>query len=188
MKKNTILTSTVFLVLTAVTIYFSFNASALDNHATQSLDSISEQLKSFTDYTINISGHTDNIGSDSYNYKLSEQRVIAVKNYLVSKNVDSVKMKFNIYGEFMPAVPNTSDSNCALNRRVELTIIGQKINISLPQTTLSGQQNKDSIKPQKQDSIAISSRDKEVKKKKNKKRLIWTGWKTGFHWDTPGKN
>lgn len=187
MKKLTA-TLTAFLVLTAVTINFGFDSSILDNRASQSLDIIAGQLKSFADYTIHLSGHTDNIGSDNYNDKLSHKRVTAVKNYLIAKGVDSTKIKSDSYGERKPTVPNTSDSNRALNRRVEVTISGQQNNITPPQTTSSGQTSKDSIISQKQDSVVILPHEKEVKKKKKRKRLVWTGWKTGFHWDTAGDN
>ena len=171
MKKH-LPTLTAFLALTAVTICFGFNHSALDNPATRSLDSIIQQLNSFSDYTIHLSGHTDNIGSDSYNDKLSKKRVIAVKNYLIAKNIDSTKIKCDSYGERKPPVPNISDSNRALNRIVELTISGQKINTAPKQPTSSGQQNKDTIISQKRDLIVILPHKKEQKKKKLRKRLV----------------
>lgn len=188
MTKNTLNTLTAFLALTAVIVCFGFNSSTVDSHASQSLDSIVQQLDSLTDYKIHLSGHTDNIGSDNYNDKLSKERVIAVKNYLISKNIDSTRITFDFYGERKPTVPNTSDDNRALNRRVELTISGQKSNTAPQQTTFPEQQSKDSINPQKRDSAVIVPVEKEIKKKKNKRRLIWTGWRTGFHWSTPGKD
>lgn len=175
----------VFLSLTAVIVCFGFNSSTIDKRASQSLDSILQQLDSFADYTIHLSGHADNIGSNNYNDKLSKERVIAVKHYLISKNIDSTKVEFDFYGEHKPVAPNTSDNNRALNRRVEVTIIGRKINTTPPQTTLSIQTNKDTINPKKYDNVAIPSKEKEIKKRKSKRRLVWTGWKTGFHWSTP---
>lgn len=183
MKKK--ITTLSLLVLTVVTVYFSFNVSTLDNNATQSIESLIQQLSLSTDYTIHLSGHSDNIGSDTYNDKLSEQRVIAVKNYLIAKNIDSTKIRLDSYGECSPAVPNTSNNNRALNRRVELTIITNKINTVPSQTISPEQHNKDIISPQKQENIVIPQVNKEIKWKKNKRHLVWTGWKTGFHWSTP---
>ncbi|MBK7573626.1 MAG: OmpA family protein [Bacteroidetes bacterium] len=174
--------------MSAVTIHFSFNASALDKAATQSLDSIVQQAQTFSDYTIYVSGHTDDIGSSKYNEELSQKRAVAVRNYLIAHKIDSTKIKYDSFGERKPAVPNSSDANRALNRRVEITISGQKTGTTYTESTVPAPEQKiDSIVSQDPTKIAVLPAKKEFTKKKSKRRLVWTGWKTGFHWTTAGK-
>lgn len=179
---------TVLVTSLVITVFFGLSSYSIDDQTAKSLDDIVLQLASFSDYTIHLSGHTDNTGSAGFNDKLSEQRAIAVKKYLISKNVDSTKIQFDFYGEQKPAFPNTSDVNRALNRRVELTISGQKINIDSIQITPSPPQRIDSVRiaPKKQETVEAPVVQKQVKKKKVRRRLVWTGWRTGFHWSTAG--
>jgi len=89
-------------LIIVMTVCFGFNSSVLDDRAYQSLDNIIGQLDSLSGYTIHLSGHTDNSGSNNYNNILSEQRAIAVKKYLISKNIDSTKITVDFYGECEP--------------------------------------------------------------------------------------
>ena len=72
---------------------------------------------------IEISGHTDNEGSDAYNQKLSEGRAAAVVSYLASKGVNSDRMLSVGYGESRPIDTNQTEEGQAQNRRVEFTLI-----------------------------------------------------------------
>lgn len=112
-------------------VHFDNNSSLLKFSDKQMLDSLITELKPFTSYLINLSGHTDNVGSDKYNIKLSQDRTISVKNYLTAKSIDSLKINFQYFGESKPKIENISDNNKATNRRVEITInvdnIGQKM-------------------------------------------------------------
>lgn len=134
---------------TKTTIYFDFNESRIDNRACKSLDSLVQHLKSFTDYSINLGGHTDSIGSNLYNDKLSLRRAIAVKSYLALKNIDTNKVKFDSYGKRKPIVPSISLSNRAFNRRVEITINVNKNTNLIDSASLSNQQNNDKTEKQK---------------------------------------
>lgn len=186
-KANLVLTASFILIV--MTVCFGFNSSILDNRAQKELDAVIIQLDSFSDYKVNLNGHTDDIGSNSYNEKLSKERAIAVRNYLISKKVDSTKITIDYSGEDEPVVPNISEENRAFNRRVELTISGQKRITPQPEIL------KDTVIPQKQVNGTISPVQREVKittseahkKKKVRRRLVWTGWRTGFHWSTSGK-
>lgn len=71
---------------------------------------------------IEIGGHTDDVGSDENNQILSAKRAYEVYQYFVSKSVTVERLLYIGYGETKPKVPNTSDYNRALNRRVELMI------------------------------------------------------------------
>ena len=76
------------------------------------------------DWIIEISGHTDNIGSDKYNQKLSEKRAKSVKKYLLANfNIDKSRLIAKGYGESQPFATNNTSEGRALNRRVEFNII-----------------------------------------------------------------
>jgi OOP family OmpA-OmpF porin len=72
---------------------------------------------------IEISGHTDSEGSESYNQKLSEGRAKSVVNYLISKDIEATRMKAVGYGESKPIDTNFNDAGQARNRRVEFTLL-----------------------------------------------------------------
>lgn len=190
MKEKINLALTASLLLILMTVCFGFNSSVLDIRAQQALDGVVTQLDSLSDYTIHLSGHTDNIGSDSYNEKLSEKRAIAVRDYLISKHVDSTKITICYAGEGEPIVPNVSEENRALNRRVEVTIGGERIETTQPEipkqkAAILEQEVNETISPIQKEVKITSSEVR--KKKKVKRRLVWTGWRTGFHWSTSGK-
>jgi outer membrane protein OmpA-like peptidoglycan-associated protein len=70
-----------------------------------------------------ISGHTDSMGSDEYNLKLSRRRVDAVYNFLVENGIGADRISEEAYGESKPIKENNSSTNRAFNRRVEFKII-----------------------------------------------------------------
>jgi outer membrane protein OmpA-like peptidoglycan-associated protein len=81
--------------------------------------------KIFIDYPdtdILIEGHTDNVGSKSYNNSLSQRRALAVSTALTNEGVNSSRIKTKWYGESQPIVENNSAENRASNRRVEFVI------------------------------------------------------------------
>ena len=74
---------------------------------------------------IEIIGHTDDVGEDDYNMELSEQRAASVRDYLVSKGLDSSKVVTTGMGETMPIASNNTPEGRAENRRVEILILGR---------------------------------------------------------------
>jgi len=104
-------------------ITFGFDSSALTPQAQTALDSVAKVLNHYPDTTINITGHTDDTGSDSYNQKLSEARGLSVSNYLSRHNVSYARLSAQGMGERMPKFPNSDEANRAQNRRVELAIV-----------------------------------------------------------------
>jgi hypothetical protein len=76
-----------------------------------------------SDIKIELSAHTDDVGADAYNFKLSDQRAAAVAEYLIAKGIAKSRIISKGYGKTQPLVPNTSDENRAKNRRVELKVI-----------------------------------------------------------------
>jgi outer membrane protein OmpA-like peptidoglycan-associated protein len=69
-----------------------------------------------------IDGHTDNVGSDDYNQKLSDSRAASVMNYIVSKGVDASRITAAGHGESMPIADNKTAAGRQKNRRVEMKL------------------------------------------------------------------
>jgi outer membrane protein OmpA-like peptidoglycan-associated protein len=103
-------------------ILFGFDSYALTPAAKTNLDKLKTVLTDFPDTDIEIQGHTDDTGTDSYNEKLSERRADAVKDYLKSKGIARNRLNTVGYGEAAPAYENNSDDNRSKNRRVEFLI------------------------------------------------------------------
>src|SRR6476619_4141355 len=72
---------------------------------------------------IEMSAHTDSRGSDEYNFKLSDNRARSVMEYILSKGIAPNRITSKGYGETMPVVPNDTDEQRQLNRRVEFKIV-----------------------------------------------------------------
>jgi len=74
---------------------------------------------------VEISGHTDFVGAKAFNKRLSEKRAAAVKSFLVSKGVDTRRIKTVGYGEERPLASNDDEKEGrSLNRRVEFRVLG----------------------------------------------------------------
>lgn len=103
-------------------VNFDFDSSALTSAAQNNLDKLAQVLINNPDTNINIYGHTDSKGSDSYNMSLSERRANSVKSYLIGKGIASGRMFAKGEGESMPIATNDTDAGRAKNRRVEFAI------------------------------------------------------------------
>lgn len=103
-------------------VLFGFDKSDLTPEAVTNLGSLTEILQKYPDTDIEIQGHTDNKGSDSYNQGLSEKRAQTVSNYLASKGIRNSRMKTKGFGESVPKYSNDSENGRAQNRRVEFLI------------------------------------------------------------------
>ncbi len=103
-------------------ILFDFDKYNLKPQAIKVLDSVVNLLKNYNYKWIIVSGHTDNIGSDSYNYRLSEQRARSVASYLIAKGIPAMYIKTVGYGKNKPIVPNDTEEHRAMNRRVEIVV------------------------------------------------------------------
>ena len=69
-----------------------------------------------------IAGHTDNVGNEEYNNKLSKERAAAVVTYLTGKSIAASRLTSDGFGKAKPVADNNSEDAKALNRRVEFTI------------------------------------------------------------------
>lgn len=100
-------------------IHFEFDKDKIRPESFPILDAVVDVLVQNPKIRIEIQGHTDNKGSPAYNKSLSDRRAASVRKYLVAKGIDSGRLVSKGYGMERPIVPNTSDQNRALNRRVQ---------------------------------------------------------------------
>jgi OOP family OmpA-OmpF porin len=103
-------------------INFDFDKSNIKPEFTPVLDEGVDILKANPDAKIVIGGHTDSVGTDAYNQKLSERRAQSVLDYFAKKGIDKNRMKAVGYGEAKPIADNKTKEGRALNRRVELQV------------------------------------------------------------------
>lgn len=104
-------------------ITFEVNSAELNTNSYTELNRIIEFLKLNNNVKIELSAHTDDLGSDWYNLRLSEKRAQMASKYLIDNGINEDMIMAKGYGETMPILPNTSDENRAQNRRVEIKII-----------------------------------------------------------------
>ena len=104
------------------TVNFDFNSANLTTLAKTNLDKLVTVLKNNPDTNINIYGHTDSIGSDAVNLRISAQRAAAVKNYFVANGISASRMFTEGLGKSSPIASNDTDAGRAKNRRVEFAI------------------------------------------------------------------
>jgi len=105
---------------------FDFDKSVVKPEGRRELDDLVAQLPQIQLEVILAVGHTDSVGSAAYNQKLSMRRAEAVKAYLIGKGVSPSRISISGKGETQPVADNRSRQGRALNRRVEVEIIGNR--------------------------------------------------------------
>jgi len=107
-------------------IYFDFDKWTFKNESYNELNKLERMMKQSQGIQVEISGHTDNIGTGAYNTFLSRRRAEAVKDFLTGKGIDPRRVKAAGYGETKPLASNDDEKDGReLNRRVEFLVIGQ---------------------------------------------------------------
>ena len=104
------------------TVNFDFNSSNLTSLAKTNLDKLVTVLRNNPDTNINIYGHTDSVGSDAVNLRISAQRAAAVKSYFSAQGISSSRLFTEGLGKSSPVASNDTDAGRAKNRRVEFAI------------------------------------------------------------------
>ena len=104
-------------------IQFEYNSSALTEDSQQGIQMLTEFLQRNPDLKVELAGHTDNVGSESYNLKLSFERADSVRNALIAHGIEGSRLTAKGYGASRPVAPNDTDEHRALNRRTEMIII-----------------------------------------------------------------
>ena len=107
---------------------FDFDKSVLKPAAQASLDSLAGKVKSLTLEVIVAVGHTDSVGTDAYNQKLSIRRAEAVKKHLISEGIEAKRIYVEGKGESQPVADNKTAEGRAKNRRVQIEAIGTRKN------------------------------------------------------------
>ncbi|MEI6174785.1 MAG: OmpA family protein [Bacteroidota bacterium] len=103
-------------------IYFPFNSFDLTMESKAVLDQLIDFLSESQNISIQIQGHTDNIGNDASNLKLSESRAHSVYNYLIEKGIAEKRLTYKGFGKAMPVAENDSEEGRARNRRTVFVI------------------------------------------------------------------
>jgi len=112
----------------AADAFFDFDKSALKKEGKAKLDDLVGKVKGISLEVIIAVGHTDSVGSDAYNQKLSVRRAEAVKAYLVSKGIEKNRVYTEGKGEKQPVADNKTKEGRAKNRRVEIEVVGTRAN------------------------------------------------------------
>ena len=103
-------------------ILFDFNSAALRGESQRTLSDLAANFRNYPDEQVTVEGHTDSVGTPSYNQTLSEQRASVVSNYLTDQGVPSSRITSIGYGETRPKASNDTPEGRQLNRRVEIHI------------------------------------------------------------------
>ena len=103
-------------------VYFATNKYSINANSKLALDKLQKIFAEYPETNIMIEGHTDDVGTEVYNSRLSKRRADAVGNALKAAGVSASRLIIHWYGETQPIVENNSDENRALNRRVQFVI------------------------------------------------------------------
>ncbi len=112
----------------AADAFFDFNKSVVKPEGKAKLDDLVGKIKGINLEVIIAVGHTDAVGGDAYNQKLSVRRSEAVKAYLVSKGIEKNRVYTEGKGEKQPVADNKTAEGRAKNRRVEIEVVGTRAN------------------------------------------------------------
>ncbi|WP_343231011.1 outer membrane protein OmpA [Variovorax sp. WS11] len=112
----------------AADAFFDFDKSVLKPEGRAKLDDLVSKIRDVNLEVIIAVGHTDSIGTDGYNQRLSVRRAEAVKAYLVSKGIERNRVYTEGKGEKQPVADNRTKEGRAKNRRVEIEVVGTRAN------------------------------------------------------------
>jgi outer membrane protein OmpA-like peptidoglycan-associated protein len=104
------------------TVFFDFNKATIRPVSFPLLDDVAQALKDNPTIKVEVQGHTDSVGNDAFNLKLSQKRAESVRNYLIKKGISSDRMDPKGYGENVPIADNRTKDGRDQNRRVEFVI------------------------------------------------------------------
>ena len=113
------------LVLAAESVQFQFGKAHLKAVSYQILDQISDLLKKYPEFELEIIGHTDDVGRKASNLELSTDRANSCRDYLISRGIGQERILVKAEGELKPIQSNATEEGREQNRRVEFKVIGQ---------------------------------------------------------------
>lgn len=103
-------------------VSFDFDSADLKPAFTPTLNKVADILQRYPKTVIHVVGHTDSVGSESYNQRLSEQRAQSVVDFLAARGVEPSRLYASGRGELEPRASNDTEAGRQLNRRVELFV------------------------------------------------------------------
>src|SRR5262249_5279732 len=104
-------------------VTFEFNSAQLTAASRPVLDTVAADIKKYPRLKIEVQGHTDSVGADAYNLKLSGQRANSVREYLIGQGVAESQLSSKGFGESEPLADNKTEEGRALNRRVVMNVL-----------------------------------------------------------------
>ncbi|TWT23728.1 OmpA family protein [Luteimonas marina] len=104
-------------------VTFDFNKSDLKPQFYPALNNVASTLAEYNQTIVEVSGHTDSIGTDAVNQRLSEQRAASVGNYLIGQGLQRERFEIVGFGKRHPIADNSTEQGRALNRRVEIRVV-----------------------------------------------------------------
>ena len=104
-------------------ITFAYDSATVQPQFQRTLDQVASTLGQYNQTYIDVYGHTDSTGSDTYNQALSQRRATAVADYLSGHGVQAARIGTRGYGKTQPIASNHTDAGRAANRRVEVKIV-----------------------------------------------------------------
>lgn len=110
-------------VVQLVNIRFEFNSAAPTEDSQEGVDMLAAFLESHPEIHVELAGHTDNVGSDTYNNKLSQERAEVVRQALIARGIDENRLTAKGYGSTRPLAENDTEEHRAMNRRTEMIIL-----------------------------------------------------------------
>jgi outer membrane protein OmpA-like peptidoglycan-associated protein len=108
-------------------VLFDTGSATLKPGAREKLARVAGILAAHPDLKIEIEGHTDSVGGDEYNQRLSERRAESVRSYLVQQKIPPTAVDAEGFGESRPVATNATTAGRQQNRRVELVVSGESI-------------------------------------------------------------
>jgi OmpA-OmpF porin, OOP family len=104
-------------------VHFDFGKATLRPESFAELEELISYLKNKDNIKVEIAGHTDNVGKEADNLKLSQQRADAIRNYVIKKGIAPARIVAKGYGASEPVADNDTDEGRQLNRRTEVRIL-----------------------------------------------------------------
>jgi outer membrane protein OmpA-like peptidoglycan-associated protein len=135
------------LIVNMSDVLFDFNKYTLKPDAREKLAKVSGILLAYPGLTLQVEGYTDNVGTDDYNQKLSEERADGVRDFLVTEGVAQNNISAAGYGKSDPVADNSTASGRAENRRVQLVVSGNAIGVQESAPSNSGGQSMNQAAP-----------------------------------------